>query len=486
MHVINLIIIFQGSQVTHTFQALSDYERKHWVEAMGGTWSSMSTLQRMKADSVEDNLNSMAFTFLKDCLNELEARGLNDQGLYRVGGVISKVKKLLAEGLDPASTLTKAGRIDLSDPKQWESKTIASAVKQYFRDLSKPLMTHQLYQPFLEAVKHESEQKRVSEIGRVVVKMPPAGREMLRVLIRHLHKVAANAKVNLMTPSNLGVIFGPNLLRPKEETVASIMDIKFCNEVVEILIEHCDTFFPAEVGTPEIQSGACRKYSSSAVEDDEDEVDLPDRGVRGSSTPVRANSIGSFSQMSTNSLPDIKEFNDRPSVAEAMTTSSVERPRSRSHQLHLTRSRPDVHRHVNQISLPPKLMKSSTQDDLMASLEMMNSLAADLPTSPLKRSLTLQPVTKCSSRSGPGQKPPLPKLSVSSSNSDYGSTSLAHGLNTNNNMTSTFRHNSSPSPSLSSHSNQSVDSGSASASPRSLHKSSNDFLTRMQQQVSDL
>ena len=81
--------------VSHTIQAMSEYERKHWVEAMGGTWPSVNTLQRIRADSVEENLNSLAFTFLKDCLNELEDRGLNDQGLYRVGGVVSKVKKLL-------------------------------------------------------------------------------------------------------------------------------------------------------------------------------------------------------------------------------------------------------------------------------------------------------------------------------------------------------------------------------------------------------
>lgn len=40
-----------------------------------------------------------------------------------------------------------------------------------------------------------------------------------------------------MTVSNLGVCFGPTLLRPEEETVAAIMDIKFGNIVLEILIE---------------------------------------------------------------------------------------------------------------------------------------------------------------------------------------------------------------------------------------------------------
>ncbi len=44
-----------------------------------------------------------------------------------------------------------------------------------------------------------------------------------------------------MTVSNIGVCFGPTLLRPEEETVAAIMDIKFCNVVVEILIENYHT-----------------------------------------------------------------------------------------------------------------------------------------------------------------------------------------------------------------------------------------------------
>lgn len=53
-----------------------------------------------------------------------------------------------------------------------------------------------------------------------------------------LFSVANNHKQNLMTVANLGVVFGPTLLRPQEETVAAIMDIKFQNIVIEILIEN--------------------------------------------------------------------------------------------------------------------------------------------------------------------------------------------------------------------------------------------------------
>ena len=46
-----------------------------------------------------------------------------------------------------------------------------------------------------------------------------------------------------MTPVNLGVCFGPSLLRPEFETVSSIYDIKFRNAIVELLIIHHGKMF---------------------------------------------------------------------------------------------------------------------------------------------------------------------------------------------------------------------------------------------------
>lgn len=52
------------------------------------------------------------------------------------------------------------------------------------------------------------------------------------------HSVCEHSRENLMSPSNMGVIFGPTLMRAQEDTVAAMMNIKFQNIVVEILIEH--------------------------------------------------------------------------------------------------------------------------------------------------------------------------------------------------------------------------------------------------------
>ncbi|CAB1353014.1 unnamed protein product, partial [Coregonus sp. 'balchen'] len=61
--------------------------------------------------------------------------------------------------------------------------------------------------------------------------------------VLELGSVASHHQQNLMTVANLGVVFGPTLLRPQEETVAAIMDIKFQNIVVEILIENHERIF---------------------------------------------------------------------------------------------------------------------------------------------------------------------------------------------------------------------------------------------------
>lgn len=50
--------------------------------------------------------------------------------------------------------------------------------------------------------------------------------------------MAGNCAKNLMTVANLGVCFGPTLMRPEEETMKAIMEIKFSNIIIEILISN--------------------------------------------------------------------------------------------------------------------------------------------------------------------------------------------------------------------------------------------------------
>nr|AAO62074.1 Rho-GTPase-activating protein PS-GAP-c [Mus musculus] len=224
-----------------TVQAFSEEERKQWLEALGGKEALFHTFNRTIVPRPEGGaqLDKMGFTILRKCISTVETRGINDQGLYRVVGVSSKVQRLLSMLMD----VKMCNELDLENSADWEVKTVTSALKQYLRSLPEPLMTYELHRDFIVPAKSGSPESRVNAIHFLVHKLPEKNKEMLDILVKHLTNVSSHSKQNLMTVANLGVVFGPTLMRPQEETVAAIMDLKFQNIVVEILIENREKIF---------------------------------------------------------------------------------------------------------------------------------------------------------------------------------------------------------------------------------------------------
>uniref|UniRef100_A0AAQ5XRV3 Oligophrenin 1 n=1 Tax=Amphiprion ocellaris TaxID=80972 RepID=A0AAQ5XRV3_AMPOC len=178
-----------------TFQALSEGDRKLWMEAMDG---------KEPVSLFPVYLGIILFGLCENCFTA------------RQSGVSH-------HGVNP----TNPGDVDLHS-SDWDVKTITSALKFYLRCLL-----------FCSLCFTESDNLdfRLSEIHSLTYKLPEKNREMLEMLIKHLVNVCSHSEENLMTPSNMAVIFGPTLMRAKEETVAAMLDIKFQNIVVEILIE---------------------------------------------------------------------------------------------------------------------------------------------------------------------------------------------------------------------------------------------------------
>ncbi|XP_060779100.1 rho GTPase-activating protein 42-like isoform X3 [Neoarius graeffei] len=220
-----------------TLQALSESNRRMWLEAMDGK-EPIYNLPVVLSKKDETHLNEAGFNFVRKCVSLVEARGINVMGLYRIGGVNSKVQKLMNTVFSPKAPAD----VDL-DPEIWDNKTITSGLKNYLRCLHDPLMTYRLHEDFITAVKSDDQNYRVCAVHALVHKLPERNKEMLQILIKHLLTVSAHSQTNMMTVSNLGVVFGPTLMRSHEETVAAMMDIKFQNVVVEILIENFDKIF---------------------------------------------------------------------------------------------------------------------------------------------------------------------------------------------------------------------------------------------------
>ncbi|XP_037124768.1 rho GTPase-activating protein 42 [Syngnathus acus] len=220
-----------------TLQALSEANRRLWMEAMDGK-EPIYTLPSLLSKKEETFLNETGFSFVRNCIALVETRGLNSLGLYRTGGVNSKVQRLMTSVF--ASTSASGAQLDAD---AWDNKTITSGLKNYFRCLAEPVLTYRLHKEFIKAAKYDDQNHRVRAIHALVHKLPEKNRTMLDLLTNHLLKVSSHCAQNMMTVSNLGMIFGPTLMRSQEETVAAMMNIKFQNIVVEIIIENHDKIF---------------------------------------------------------------------------------------------------------------------------------------------------------------------------------------------------------------------------------------------------
>lgn len=222
----------------YMMQANSADDRKAWLEVMEGKEPVYTSLKVLEVAGVTPDMQG--YDFVNKCVCVIEDRGLDEEGLYRKPGIVSKQAKLLKECMEKG----RLDKIDFTDEFEWDTKTIASAVKGYFsKHLGEPLLTFALHSQFIESAKISVHEKRVEAIRELVEQLPEHNLNILIILIAHLHRVADHSERNLMKASNIGVVWGPTLMRPERESVATIVDIKYQNIVVEEMIERMTMIF---------------------------------------------------------------------------------------------------------------------------------------------------------------------------------------------------------------------------------------------------
>ncbi|XP_019495459.1 PREDICTED: beta-chimaerin isoform X3 [Hipposideros armiger] len=172
------------------------------------------------------------------CIREIEARGLKSEGLYRVSGFTEHIE-------DVKMAFDRDGeKADISANIYPDINIIAGALKLYFRDLPIPVITYDTYSKFIEAAKIANADERLEAVNEVLMLLPPAHYETLRYLMIHLKKVTMNEKDNFMNAENLGIVFGPTLMRPPEDsTLTTLHDMRYQKLIVQILIENEDVLF---------------------------------------------------------------------------------------------------------------------------------------------------------------------------------------------------------------------------------------------------
>uniref|UniRef100_A0A8C9F2C7 Rho GTPase-activating protein 17 n=1 Tax=Pavo cristatus TaxID=9049 RepID=A0A8C9F2C7_PAVCR len=177
---------------------------------------------------------------IEACVMMLLETGMREEGLFRIAAGASKLKKLKA-ALDCSTS-----QLDefYSDPH-----AVAGALKSYLRELPEPLMTYSLYEEWTQAANIQDQDKKLQELWRICNKLPKHYHANFRYLIKFLAKLAQNSDVNKMTPSNVAIVLGPNLLWAKTE--GSLAEMAAATSVhvvavIEPIIQHADWFFPGD------------------------------------------------------------------------------------------------------------------------------------------------------------------------------------------------------------------------------------------------
>ncbi|CAM4698541.1 unnamed protein product [Leuciscus chuanchicus] len=172
------------------------------------------------------------------CIKEIEHRGLKSEGLYRVSGFTDHIE-------DVRLAFDRDGeKADISANTYSDINIIAGALKLYLRDLPIPVITYDVYSKFIQAAKITDPDSRLEAVHDGLLQLPPAHYEALRYLMTHLKRVTMYEKDNYMNSENLGIVFGPTLMRPPDQnTLATLNDMRYQKLIVQLLIEHEDILF---------------------------------------------------------------------------------------------------------------------------------------------------------------------------------------------------------------------------------------------------
>uniref|UniRef100_A0A8C1JLT9 Rho GTPase-activating protein 44 n=1 Tax=Cyprinus carpio TaxID=7962 RepID=A0A8C1JLT9_CYPCA len=178
---------------------------------------------------------------IEACVTMLLECGMEEEGLFRVAPSASKLKKLKAS-LD-------CGVLDVQEYSA-DPHAIAGALKSYLRELPEPLMTFELYDEWIQASNIQDMDKRLQALLCTCEKLPADSLNNLRYLIKFLAKLTEHQDANKMTPGNIAIVLGPNLLWTHSEgnmtEMMTTMSLQIVG-IIEPIIQHADWFFPGDI-----------------------------------------------------------------------------------------------------------------------------------------------------------------------------------------------------------------------------------------------
>ncbi|KAG8983985.1 hypothetical protein FRB94_009703 [Tulasnella sp. JGI-2019a] len=199
-----------------------------------------------RADAALGRAEESVPRLVKLCINDIDARGLFTEGIYRVSGRHANVQEMrhLVEKDEMAYEF---------NPQTDDVFCVSSLLKQYLRELPEPVFRF----PLQERIQHTKD--REEHIGSnflllrgKIRRLPPIHQATLRLVLEHLARVAAHCAQNKMDPKNLSIVFGTLLFGEDDVPIGTdLLSITAQKDtVLEDLISYCPILFEEKPVSP--------------------------------------------------------------------------------------------------------------------------------------------------------------------------------------------------------------------------------------------
>ncbi|EGT34698.1 CBN-CYK-4 protein [Caenorhabditis brenneri] len=179
------------------------------------------------------------------CVVALEARGLTQEGIYRVPGQTRTVTLLLDELR--SKTVPNVALHDV--------EVITDTLKRFLRDLKDPLIPRTSRQELIAAsnlYSTDPDNGRLA-LNRVICELPQANRDTLAYLFIHWRKVIAQSSRNKMNCEAMARMVAPAVMgHPIKQTQSQAIagrDMQDCHRAITALFEFDDVYWQRFLGT---------------------------------------------------------------------------------------------------------------------------------------------------------------------------------------------------------------------------------------------
>uniref|UniRef100_A0A7E4UUA6 SH2 domain protein n=1 Tax=Panagrellus redivivus TaxID=6233 RepID=A0A7E4UUA6_PANRE len=138
------------------------------------------------------------------CIEEIEKRALDVEGIYRVSGSHEQMEKLRRQ-------FDLGNNVDLSTVE--DVHTVCGLLKLYLRLLPQQLVPYSVFRALLHAYSSNSNDTKecIRKCRAELEELNEANAFTLNVLLEHLRHVSQHSTINKMTPENLATIFSPTI-----------------------------------------------------------------------------------------------------------------------------------------------------------------------------------------------------------------------------------------------------------------------------------